>query len=156
MDWQRQWTRTICDLIHQLSVLQHRVKHRYIALPRNDLAICSYFSLLPIIHILEQTRTRLVSHKTCCHSMSRKTTQLSLYLCPINDAINFLWSFVQRWCSKVGFLLILPTDIAWVFQERWDFAAIGFALYFRPALTLSTPVWFWTNIVWLSCDLHVR
>jgi len=74
------------------------------------------------------------------HNMLCNTTLLSLYLCPINDAINFLWSFVQRWSSKVGFLLILPTDIAWVFQERWNFPATCFALYFRLALTPSTPV----------------
>jgi hypothetical protein len=138
-----------------MSVLQHQMIHMYIALPRNDLAIWSYFLLLQTIHILEQIRARLVSHKTY-RNMSCKTTLLSLYLYPITDAINFLWSFAQRLCSKVGFLVILPKAIAWVFQERWNFPSTGFTLYFRLALTLSTPVWFWTNIVRLSCDFRVR
>jgi hypothetical protein len=93
-----------------MSVLQHRIKHRYIALPRNDLAICSYFLLLPVIHILEQTRARLVSHKTCHHTPC-KYTQISLYLYPINDAIYFFGRSsregVQRWDLSLFYQRIL-------------------------------------------------
>jgi hypothetical protein len=47
------------------------------------------------------------------------------YQWPYNSSLG---AYPKMGSLKVGLLLILTTDVVWVFQEQWSFSAVAFAV----------------------------